>query len=447
MDDRPLRVAVVGAGPSGMYAAGHLAEHPAGTWINGSLASRAPRRVEADVYDRLPTPWGLVRSGVAPDHPQKKDVAGVFEEIATRGGVRLIGNVEVGRDVTADELAQWYDAVVYAVGARVGRQLDVPGAELAGSCTAHDLVAWYNGHPDYANDGPSLRGERAVVIGNGNVALDVARVLSLSPEDAARTDIAVHAEDALRASAIREVVIVGRRGPEQAAFTNPELEELLALDTVDIIVDSAELQTAAPPATTAAGARRKRLLADLLARKPRGLRRRIRFMFGHRPSRIIGSDFVTSVELTSTSGHTTVLDAGLVVAAIGYASIPVTGLPFDDVTKVIPNAGGRVQDCTGAYVTGWIKRGPSGVIGTNKWCARETVGALFDDFNGGLIGNRQPRSHVEVLQTLIARGVQPVQWRHWHAIDAHERAQGRASRRPRLKVTARSELLVLAHGS
>jgi ferredoxin/flavodoxin---NADP+ reductase len=295
--------------------------------------------------------------------------------------------------------------------------------------------------------GPVLRGERAVVIGNGNVALDVARVLSLSPEDAARTDIAVHAEDALRASAIREVVIVGRRGPEQAAFTNPELEELLALDTVDIIVDSAEFQTAEPPATTAAGARRKRLLADLLARKPRGLSRRIRFMFGHKPSRIIGSDFVTPVELTSTSGHTTVLDAGLVVAAIGYASIPVTGLPFDDVTKVIPNAGGRVQNRTGAYVTGWIKRGPSGVIGTNKWCARETVGALFDDVNGGLIGDRQPRSHVEVLQTLISRGVQPVQWHHWHAIDAHEKAQGRASRRPRLKVTARSELLVLAHGS
>lgn len=446
MDSRPLRVAVVGAGPSGMYAAGHLAEHPAGTWIDGTLVSRAPGRVEVDVYDRLPTPWGLVRSGVAPDHPQRKAVGGVFEEISTRDGVRLLGNVEVGRDVTTDELAQWYDAVIYAVGAHEGRRLDVPGAELAGSCTAHDFVAWYNGHPDYAGGGPVLRGERAVVIGNGNVALDVARVLSLSPEDAAGTDIAAHAEDALRTSAIREVVIVGRRGPEQAAFTNPELEELLALDTVDIIIDDAEFQTDPPPATTAAEARRKRLLAELLARQPRGLNRRIRFMFGHKPSRILGSEFVTSVELTSTSGHPTVLDAGLVVAAIGYASVAMDGLPFDDVAKVIPNVGGRVRDSAGAYVTGWIKRGPSGVVGTNKWCARETVGALFDDVNGGLIGDGRPLSHAEVLEKLNSRGARPVQWQHWRAIDALETAQGRALRRPRLKVTAREELLELAHG-
>ncbi|WP_179476080.1 ferredoxin--NADP reductase domain-containing protein [Mycolicibacterium vinylchloridicum] len=430
-----------------MYAAGHLAEHPAGTWINGSLAQRAPRRVEVDVYDQLPTPWGLVRSGVAPDHPQKKDVARVFEEIATRGGVRLLGNVDVGRDVTTDELAHWYDAVIYAIGAQAGRQLDVPGAELEGSSTAHDIVAWYNGHPNYTRAKTILRGERAVIIGNGNVALDVARVLSLSPEDAARTDIAVHAEEALRASTIREVVIVGRRGPQHAAFTNPEMEELLSLDTVDIIVDSAEFPTAAAAATTAAEARRKRLLAELIARKPRGSSRRIRFMFGHKPSRIMGSDFVTSVELVSTTGHTTVLDTGLVVAAIGYAPIPLTGLPFDDVTEVIPNTAGRVQDCTGTYVTGWIKRGPSGVIGTNKWCARETVGALFDDANAGLIGGRQPRSHAEVLQTLTSRGVEPVQWHHWHAIDAHEKAQGRATRRPRLKLTSRSALLAVAHRS
>jgi len=429
-----------------MYAAGHLAEHPAGTWIDGTLVSRAPGRVEVDVFDRLPTPWGLVRSGVAPDHPQKKDVAGVFEEIATRDGVRLIGNVEVGRDVTADELAQWYHAVVYAVGAREGRRLDVPGAELAGSCTAHDLVAWYNGHPDFAAAGPVLSGERAVVIGNGNVALDVARVLSMSPEDAARTDIAVHAEDALRASAIREVVIVGRRGPEQAAFTNPELEELMALDMVDIIVDGAEFPTDESPATTAAGARRKRLLAELLARQPRGLPRRIRLMFGHNPSRIIGAEFVTAIELTSTSGHTTVLDAGLVVAAIGYASVAIPGLPFNDVAKVIPSSAGRVDGLAGIYVTGWIKRGPSGVIGTNKWCARQTVGALFDDVNDGLIARRHPLSHAEVLETLTCRGASPVLWNQWRTIDAHERAQGMASQRPRLKVTSRHELLELAHG-
>ncbi|WP_233164928.1 FAD-dependent oxidoreductase [Mycobacterium sp. AT1] len=446
MGNRSLRVAVVGAGPSGMYAAGHLAEHPAGTWMNGTLVSRAPRRVEVDVYDRLPTPWGLIRSGVAPDHPQKKDVANAFDEIATRDGVRFIGNIEVDRDVTADELAQWYDAVVYAVGAHEGRRLDVPGAELAGSCTAHDFVAWYNGHPDHAGGGPVLRGERAVVIGNGNVALDVARVLSMSPEDAARTDIAAHAETALRTSAIREVVIVGRRGPEQAAFTNPELEELLALDTVDVMVDGAELRTDDQPATTAAGARRKRLIAELLSREPRGLSRRIRFMFGHKPSRIIGSDFVTAVELTSTGGQSTVLDTGLVIAAIGYASVAIPGLPFDDAAKIIPNVGGRVQDCAGAYVTGWIKRGPSGVIGTNKWCARETVGSLFEDVNSGLIGGRQPLSHGEVLEALISRGAQPVGWHHWREIDAHEKAQGRAAQRPRLKVTARSELLEVAHG-
>ena len=426
-----------------MYAAGQLAEHPAGTWLNGTLVSRAPRPVEVDVYDRLPTPWGLVRSGVAPDHPQKKGVTGVFDEIATRDGVRFIGNVEVGRDVTADELDQWYDAVVYAVGARQGRRLDVPGAELAGSCTAHDFVAWYNGHPDYASAGPLLRGDRAVVIGNGNVALDVARVLSLSPEDAAGTDIATHAENALRASAIREVVIVGRRGPEQAAFTNPELEELLALDTVDIIVDPAELGTDDLPATTAAGARRKRLLAELLAREPRGLSRRIRLMFGYRPSRIIGADLVEAIELTSTGGTVSELKTGLVVAAIGYASIAVPGLPFDDIAKVIPNVGGRVQGRAGTYVTGWIKRGPSGVIGTNKWCARETVGALFDDVNSGLIGDRQPLSHAEVLEEIGSRELQPVQWCHWHEIDAYESAQGRALRRPRLKVTSRSGLLEL----
>jgi len=430
-----------------MYAAGHLAEHPAGTWINGGLVSRAPRHVEVDVYDRMPTPWGLVRNGVAPDHPQKKDVASVFDEIATRDGVRLLGNVEIGRDVTTDELSQWYDAVVYAVGAREGRRLDIPGSELPGSCTAHDFVAWYNGHPDYADRWASLRGERAVIIGNGNVALDVARVLSLSPEEAARTDIARHAEDALRTSSIREVVIVGRRGPAQAAFTNPELDELLALDAVDIIVDADEFPTAEPPATTAAEARRQRLMSDLLARVPRDRSRRIRLMFGHSPSRLIGSDSVKGIELSSRNGHTVVLDTSLVVAAIGYASTAVPGLPFDDVRKVIPNAAGRVENHRRVYVTGWIKRGPSGVIGTNKWCARETVGALFDDVNAGLIsGDDQLPTHEDVRRTLVSRGVQPVEWHQWREIDAHERAQGRVAQRPRLKVASHAELVELAHG-
>lgn len=455
----PLRVAIIGAGPAGFYAAGQL------------LAQREPP-VRVDLFDRLLTPHGLVRAGVAPDHPKIKAVTRVYEKTAALPGFRFLGGVEVGRDISHEELAARYHAVMYAVGTAGDRRLGIPGEELPGSHGAAEFVAWYNGHPDYADQTFDLGVERAVVVGNGNVALDVARMLVLSHEELAVTDIADHALHALRESAITEVVVLGRRGPAQAAFTNPELRELADLQLADVIVDPDE--AALDPASRAfidsdAAEPTKRRNVETIARyastPPAGRPRRVILRFLRSPVQILGRDRVEGVivernELIAggdgalrarPTGERETIEAGLVFRSIGYVGSPLPGVPFDERRSTIHNDGGRVTDpatgrpLPGVYAAGWIKRGPSGVIGTNKKCAQESTSALLADLEAARLP--EPTADAEELPgELRSRGVRVVEYDGWQAIDTHERSLGEPHGRPRVKLVRREELYEQALG-
>jgi ferredoxin--NADP+ reductase len=447
-----VRVAIVGAGPAGFYAAAQL------------LGCGRPVRV--DVYDRLATPHGLVRAGVAPDHPKIKSVTRVYDKTAALPGFRFFGGVEVGRDVGHQELAAHYHAVIYAIGTAGDRRLGIPGEDLHGSYGAAAFVAWYNGHPDYAELEFDLSAQRAVVVGNGNVALDVARMLVLGYEELARTDIADHALEALRRSNVQEVVVLGRRGPAQASFTNPELRELADLDQADVIVDPAEaaLDELSQAWLAAGGAdatarRNVETLQRYAATPPRGRPRRIVLRFLRSPVQIIGQRRVEGVvvernELVAgpdgvprarPTGQRETLAAGLVLRSIGYVGSPLPGIPFDERASTIHNSGGRVTDpasglpLPGVYVAGWIKRGPSGVIGTNKKCAQESTERLLEDLDAGRLP--EPTDEPDTLiERLRARGVPVVDYAGWEAIDAHERSRGEAEGRPRVKLVRHEEL-------
>ncbi|MCX5386978.1 FAD-dependent oxidoreductase [Streptomyces sp. NBC_00083] len=417
-----LSVAVVGAGPAGLFAADELLRHPG---------------VRVTVYDRLPTPYGLVRAGVAPDHQDTKRVTELFRAIESQDAFSYRLGVEVGTDITHADLARAHHAVLYAVGAAADRRLGIQGEDLPGSGCATDFVAWYNGHPDRAHDVYDLGCERAVVIGNGNVALDVARILTADPDALARTDISDRALAALRTSEIREVVLLGRRGPAQAAFTVPELLALGALEDVDVCVEG-------PPELLAPdGTDRTRLLAELAARTPVEGRRRIVLRFLTGPVRITGDACVRALDVTTTmlvtdadgavrarpTGDIHTLQTGLVLRSVGYRARPVPGLPFDEDTATVPHASGRVEP--GVYVAGWIKRGPTGFIGTNKTCAQETVASLLDDFAAGRLTRPGPAAPMAGN----ALGLED-----WRAIDRAERASGEAQGRPRVKFTDRESL-------
>jgi len=445
-NDRPLRVAVVGSGPAGFYAAGAL------------LGADVP--VEVDMIERLPTPWGLVRLGVAPDHPKLKTVSRAFEKIADRPGFRFLGNVEVGRDLGHLELCELYDAVVYAVGAQTDRGLGIPGEDLPGSWAATEFVAWYNGHPDYQDLRFDLSVECAVVIGNGNVALDVARMLALTPEELAPTDTTDAAIEALNAAAITEIVVVGRRGPAQASFTTPELSELGELSGADVIVDAADLEGAEPTDTNSE--RNLEVLREYASRRPEGKPKRLVLRFLRSPVELTGDGRVEAVELVrnrlepdgqgglhavSTDEHET-LPAGIVFRSVGYRGVALPDVPFDERSGTIRNEGGRVLDQEGArvqgvYAAGWIKRGPSGVIGTNKKDATETVALLLEDLREGQL----PRKHKtaeDVDALLDAHGVRRVVYSGWSAIDQRERSAGERLGRPRVKLCTWDELLEAA---
>ncbi len=417
VDATGLRVAVVGAGPAGLYATDELLKHPG---------------VSVDVFDRLPTPHGLARYGVAPDHQHTKQVVGLFDKIEREDGFRYRLNVNVGDDVTHAQLRAAYDAVIYSVGAATDRRLGVEGEELPGSVSATDFVAWYNGHPDQAGKSYPVGSDRAVVIGNGNVALDVARILSLDPERLADTDISDVALLALRDSAIREVVVLGRRGPAEAAFTLPELIGLAGIDDIDVVVEG----------VVEATSEKTRILADLATRDPRPGLRRIVLRFNTAPVRIVGEGSVEGLEVATTEvidGRAVVTDAreviptGLVLRAIGYRAMPVKDLPFDDQRAVVPNDAGRVEP--GVYVAGWIKRGPTGFLGTNKSCSEETVASLLHDLDAGLL---------TAPETVIERLPHEISERGWRAIDAAERTAGAAAGRPRVKLLDRDALTAAA---
>ncbi|HTU79430.1 MAG TPA: FAD-dependent oxidoreductase [Solirubrobacteraceae bacterium] len=470
---------MIGSGPAGFYAAGHLLKDAAG-------------RVEVDMLERLPTPWGLVRSGVAPDHPKIKSVSRIYEKTAAHPRFRYFGNVELGRHVSREDLLAHYHAVVYATGSPSDRPLGIPGEDLPGSHAATDFVGWYNGHPDHTHlefdllsNASGTAPGRAVVIGNGNVALDLARMLVLAPQELEATDTADHALEVLAGSGVSEVVIVGRRGPAQAAFTNPELLELGELADADVIVDRAELERAlavADPAAEQDMTRRRNveILRGYAGRRPAGHPRRVVLRFLLSPAAFLPDERgrLGAVELVrnelvaapggglraQATGERETLAAGLAFRAIGYRGIPLPGVPFDERSAVIANERGRVVDpasgerLPGEYVVGWIKRGPTGVIGTNKKDAQETVDALLADLAVSSNGDRpgadaqaagaahtpaEPdAATVEAL--LRARQPELVTYAGWEAIDRHERALGEPAGRPRVKLTRIEELLRVA---
>jgi ferredoxin--NADP+ reductase len=451
------RVAIVGAGPAGAFAADRL------LWHRGD--------VEIDLLERLPTPWGLLRGGVAPDHQEIKRLDETFDRQTIGRGCRFFGNVEVGRDVSHSELMGHYTAVVYATGAQTDKSLGIPGEDLPGSWAATEFVAWYNGHPDYRGLEFDLSARRAVVIGNGNVAADVTRMLTLRDEALARTDVADHALEALRESRVEEVVVLGRRGPAQAAFTSSELHELGQLDGVEIRVDPAEveldplsLQWLAEEGTFTA---RKNVdfLREFAARPPRSdARRRIVLRFLRSPVEIRGTDRVEAIEVRPNrivrsddgslrpqplDGQAETIECGLVLRSVGYQAVPLPDVPFDERSFVLPNDRGRVlrpdgQPLPGVYAVGWIKRGPTGILGTNKRDAEETVTCLAEDLRTGTLPPPPNADHDQIERLLTDRQPSLVTIEGWRAIDAHEVNRGREEGRPRTKLASREELLAAA---
>lgn len=455
-DKPPLRVAIVGSGPAGFYAAEQLLGH-------------TDHEIEVDMLDRLPTPFGLVRAGVAPDHPKIKNVIRRYEKTAGHEAFRFFGHVTIGEDVSAAELGRLYDAIFWAYGAGADRQMGIAGEELPGSHAATEFVAWYNGHPDFADRDFDLDCERVVVIGNGNVAADVARMLVLTRDELEATDTAEHAIERLASSAVREVVILGRRGPAQAAFTNPEVRELGELVDADVIVDPAEVELDEPSrafmeSDQAAVTNRKNVdsFAGFAAREPAGKRRRVVLRFRCSPIEIHGDERVEAIEIgrnelytdeaaavrARDTGERETLECGLVLRSIGYLGTGIDGVPHDPQQGVIPNKQGRVVDenehpVAGQYVVGWIKRGPSGVIGTNKKDAQETVDRLFEDVDSGaLLAAGHDRDGLPEL--LDGRNADYVEFDGWQAIDELEKGRGEPLGRPRVKLTAIEELLEAA---
>jgi ferredoxin/flavodoxin---NADP+ reductase len=445
-EENPLRVAIVGSGPAGFYSAEHVLKH------DGTHA-------EVDMFDRLPTPYGLVRFGVAPDHPKIKSVIRVYEKTAARPEFRFFGNVEVGTDVSVQELQERYHAVVFAYGTATDRHLGIPGEELPGSHPATEFVNWYNAHPDFADREFDLSCERVVVIGNGNVAADVARMLALTPEELAETDTADHAIEAFNGAGVKEILVLGRRGPAQAAFTNPEVRELGEMVDADIDVDPEEmeldelsrewLESEANPTNR----RNVEIFTEFSQREPEGKNKKIVMRFLRSPVEIQGNDKVERIVIGRNelqrddsgriravdTSEREAIDCGLVLRSIGYKGIPIDGAPFDEGRGLIHNDGGRVHDgggeeVPGLYAVGWIKRGPSGVIGTNKKDAQETVDNLFADLNAGKVPEPELARDRGAIETLLEeRKPDHVTFEGWQAIDAAEVEAGKPHGRPRVK--------------
>jgi ferredoxin--NADP+ reductase len=419
----PFRVAVVGSGPAGLYTADAFV--------------RGDEGVEVDVYDRLPTPYGLVRYGVAPDHPRIKAIQSALQRTLEHERVRFLGDVAVGSQVTPDELDDWYDAVVYATGASRDRRLGIPGEDLANSCAAAELVAWYSGHPD-SHDGFSLDTASVVVVGAGNVALDVARLLAKPVDLLHETDMPPEVLTRLAASRVTEVHVVCRRGPEHAKFTAKELRELGELDGVATHVHAEVPEPDGAPPLVAANLKELRALADRDVDAPE---RAVHFHFWRSPRAVLGATRVEAVEFDVVQpdgrvGGTETIDAGLLVRSVGHLSAPVGTLPYDEALGRVPNVEGRVVDGAGTplpgrYVAGWVKRGPSGVVGTNRACAADTVALVLADLAGT---TARAATAAEVDAALATRGVSPVSYAGWLGIDAAERSRGAELGRTRTKI-------------
>ncbi|MGH3717929.1 MAG: FAD-dependent oxidoreductase [Pseudonocardiaceae bacterium] len=440
-----VRVAVIGSGPSGLYAADELSKHDA---------------VSVDVVDRLPCPYGLLRYGVAPDHLKMKSLEITLRKILERPCVRFLGGVELGTDLSVDELKEYYDAVVYATGSPVDRRLSIPGEDLPGSFSATEFVAWYCGHPDAEVDAFTLEARSAVVVGVGNVAVDVARILAKTTRELRATDMPDHVLEVLDASAVSDIHIVGRRGPAQAKFTTKELRELGELAHADVVVDPAELvlDEAGKALVEANKTVRRNVetLQEWATRSQFGRPRRIHLRFLLAPRAVLGTTKVEALQCERTeldgsggvagTGETVTLPTQLLLRSVGYRGLPLPGVPFDERSGVIPHVAGRVQHdgatAAGEYVVGWIKRGPTGVIGTNKGDAKETVESLLHDLD--TLPRAPHREPEMIIDRLTRRGVGVVTWAGWEAIDAAEQALGAAAGRTRVKIAKREALLIAA---
>lgn len=452
---QPLRVAIIGAGPAGFYSAERLFKE-------------TEMVVEVDMFDRLPTPYGLVRNGVAPDHQKIKSVTAAFDRIANNPRFRFFGNVELGRDFSVDDLKDYYHQILYSTGAQTDRPLGIPGDELIGSHPATEFVAWYNGHPDYRDHHFDLSQERVAVVGVGNVAIDVARILCRTREELMKTDIADYALEALVNSNVKEVYILGRRGAAQAAFTAPEAKELGELSDCDALVPPAEAELDPLSQATMANADRAdvwkvEIIQELSRRQPSGKSKRLTLRFLVSPTELIddGNGHVKQMKLVQNelyatdagslrpraTDRTETLDVGLVFRSIGYRGVPLPGVPFHESWGVIPNDGGRVLDSAtkepvlGQYTAGWIKRGPTGVIGTNKPDAAETVENMLTDAREGRTLSPTHATAEAVTQLLDDRHVRPVSFADWKRLDELELARGKEEGRPRVKFTRIEDML------
>lgn len=452
---QPLRVAIVGAGPAGFYAAERLFKE-------------TEMVVEVDMFDRLPTPYGLVRNGVAPDHQKIKSVTAVFDRVAGNPRFRFFGNIELGRDVTVDDLKDYYHQILFSTGAQTDRPLNIPGDDLLGSYPATEFVAWYNGHPDYRDHEFDLSQERVAVVGVGNVAVDVARILCRTREELMKTDIADYALEALSNSRVKEVYVLGRRGPAQAAFTAPEVKELGELADCDAFVLPEEAELDPLSLATMANAdradvRKVEIIQELARRQPTGKSKRLILRFLVSPTELIGDENghvkqmkLVHNELYATEAgslrpratdETETLDVGMVFRSIGYRGVPLPGVPFHESWGVISNNGGRVIDMTtkepllGEYTAGWIKRGPTGVIGTNKPDAAETVENMLADARDGHTLQPSHPSAEAVTALLDERQCCPVSFDDWKRLDEIEVNRGKAEGRPRVKFTRIEDML------
>jgi ferredoxin--NADP+ reductase len=470
--ENPLRVAIVGSGPAGFYTAEHLLKRNDADRVGPGREAEEPTRIEVDMFDRLPTPYGLVRAGVAPDHPKIKSVIRMYEKTANREGYRFFGNVDVGSDVTVADLSERYHAVIYAYGTATDRHLGIPGEDLPGSHAATEFVNWYNAHPDFADREFDLSCNRVVVIGNGNVAADVARMLALTRAELEETDTADHAIAPMAESGIEEIVVLGRRGPAQAAFTNPEVRELGEMLDADIVIEPAEVELdeisrayVESEDCEPTNRRNVEIFSDFAEREPEGKRRRIVLRFLRSPVEIKGDGRVESVVLgrnrleRADDGRVRAIDTGereeitcgLVFRSIGYKGLALDGLPFDDDAGIVPNDRGRVLDpasgeqAPGQYVVGWIKRGPSGVIGTNKKDAQDTVSALLEDAAAGAVPEPALDGSAESVEAFLWERVPDlVTFDAWREIDRAEVARGEPQGRPRVKFTSLEEMLKAA---
>jgi len=455
-ESHPLRVAIVGAGPAGYYAADHLLRQ------DGVV-------VEVDMIDRLPTPYGLVRAGVAPDHQKIKSVTAAFDKVAAHPRFRFYGGVDFGKDITVADLRRHYHQILYSTGAQTDRRMGIPGEDLKGSHPVTEFVAWYNGHPDYRDCQFDLSQERAAVVGVGNVAIDVARILCRSPQELATTDIADHALEALGKSRIKEVYLLGRRGPAQAAFTNPEVKELGELADADVTARPEEVEldelsrAAVERSQDRAAVKKVEILREYAARKPGGKSKKLIIRFLVSPVELCGNEAGEVValrlvrnRLEATAAGTLqakptdqleTLPVGLVFRSVGYRGVPLPGVPFHESWGVILNEHGRVLDpdtkqpVVGEYAAGWIKRGPTGVIGTNKPDAAQTVACMMEDLAAGRI--LKPEEPDATAAELLIRGRQPrcVSYEDWLKLNELEVSRGRAAGRPRVKFTRVEDML------